>query len=252
MADNYTEKLEQLKSRFAEEGISPIVDDPEYLIKFLQARLLDVEKTVVLMKCYLDYKAGNPNMFSLPSRIKQIFDTNLMKILNTRSNSGEALILFRPGAWNPSLFNFDSILSAALISLEMAALSPESQKCGLIMISDMESFGWKQLKHFTPFQAKKLANIMEKIIPLRVNAITIFNQSKFAELAWTVIKPFLSEHLRSRVTFHGADYKHLEGFVQDYKSLPDSLGGQGGQLDCSDFYLNLANNESLFKSFGYS
>lgn len=252
MENNLNAKVEQLRSELIKLGVSLITDEPEYLIKFLRARSLDVTSSVALIKSYTDYKAANPLMFNLPYRLKPVFDSNLMRILNTRSKTGEAIILFKPGNWNPSLFNFDRILSASLLTMEQAALDSETQKTGALLISDMECFGWKQMRHFSPFNAKKLATILEKVAPLRINEVVIFNQMKIAEMAWAVIKPFLSETLRCRVSFHGTDYKYFESKLQDNSMLPASIGGQSGQLAGSDHYRNLTNNESLFKSFGYS
>ncbi|XP_053213822.1 alpha-tocopherol transfer protein-like [Panonychus citri] len=252
MENELTEKVEQLRAELTKIGIRPLVDQPEYLIKFLRARSSDVTSTVTLMKSYLDYKGANPNIFNLPYRLKPVFDANVMRLLDTRSKVGEALVLFKPGYWNPSSFNFDGLLSAALITFEQAALDSETQKAGVLLISDMDSFGWKQLKHFGPMAAKKLATVLEKVVPTRVNGVMIFNQSRIAEMAWAVIRPFLSEHLRSRVTFHGSDYQYLEQTIQDPTLLPATLGGQVALLECSDLYRNLANNENLYKSFGYN
>lgn len=58
---------------------------------------------------------------------------------------------------------------------------------------DMTGFGWKQLKSFGPFQARRTAELTEKLLPVCFKEIHIINESYLARMAYTLVKSFLSE-----------------------------------------------------------
>jgi retinaldehyde-binding protein 1 len=88
----------------------------------------------------------------------------------------------------------------------------------------MSGFGWKQLKSYGPFQAKRTAEVTEKIMPIKFKEIHVIHESYLARMAYSLMKNFLSEEFGQKIHFHGSDLTKLHQVVSP-EILPPELGG---------------------------
>lgn len=71
---------------------------------------------------------------------------------------------------------------------------------GDYIIQDMKLFSMNQAKKMTPSLMKKATTCFEKAYPGRPKAIFFFHIPSFFEMIHNMIKPFLSEKMKSRVS----------------------------------------------------
>lgn len=106
----------------------------------------------------------------------------------------------------------------------------------------MSGFGWKQFKAFGLTQAKKTAEITEKILPIRFNEIHIVNESYAARMAHSLLKSFLSDEFNKKIHFHGSDYSKLHTRVPS-NILPVELGGSRGHFSSHKWHSYICQNK---------
>lgn len=198
--------------------------DDAFLLRFLRARGFDYDKALTLIKQYYFVKANNPELFIAPKQLKCVFDAKALAVLANKCETGETLFLVRAGRWDPRKFNFEVLMAASIASLETAVMDEVTQINGFVMVLDMSEFGWSQLRRFGPSQAKKMVHIIDECLPIRFKAIHVIHESTLADIAFTILKPFLSEELRDKITFHGSDLSALHSMVS-IDVLPVELGG---------------------------
>lgn len=138
--------------------------------------------------------------------------------------------------------------------MEKAIQDANTQLNGIVGLVDMTGFGWKHLKHFGPLQARRIVHIIEECLPINFNSIHVLHESTIADIAFTVMRPFLSEELRNKIVFHGHDMKKLHKII-DPSHLPQEIHGTAGPMDASRWYHRVCQSESYFdmtwNQFGY-
>ncbi|CAG2170754.1 unnamed protein product [Oppiella nova] len=217
--------------------------DDAFLLRFLRARMFDYDKALHLIKEYYYLKANNPELFVPPKQLKCVFDSKAMTVLPKKCLSGETVYVMSAGQWNPRKFSFDQLVAASIVSLEKAAMDEVTQINGLICIIDMKDFGWAQLRRFGPSQAKKMVHIIDECLPIRFKAIHVIHESTLADIAFTILKPFLSEELRQKITFHGSDLSDLHSIVSP-DILPKEIGGHSGSIASDEWFDQIISSET--------
>lgn len=89
-------------------------------------------------------------------------------------------------------------------------LEPASQIAGAVVIFDMEGLSLPQTAKFTPPFAKRIVDLLQDSVPLRVKNIHVVNQPYIFKIVFSLFKPFLREKLKNRV---------IEGFFIKYSRL---------------------------------
>lgn len=117
----------------------------------------------------------------------------------------------------------------------------------MLIAVDMSGFGWKQLKHYGPFQAKKTADVTEKIMPIRFNEIHVINESYLARMAYNIVKNFLSDDFTNKIHFHGSDLTKLYKIVSK-DILPKEFGGKKGEFSSKSWFEKLMQNEAALQT----
>ncbi|XP_054157866.1 alpha-tocopherol transfer protein-like [Oppia nitens] len=253
--ENWKERdIQALREIVQNEELLNSQSDDAFLLRYLRARMFDYDKALHLIKQYYYLMANNPELFVPPKQLKCVFDSQTMCVLPKKCRSGEAVYAIRAGRWNPRKFNFDSLVAASIVTLEKAAIDEVVQINGLLCVIDMTDFGWSQLRRFGPSQAKKMVHIIDECLPIRFKAIHIVHESTLADIAFTILKPFLSEELRQKITFHGSDLTQLHQILAP-DILPKEFGGQSGAINCEQWFDEIMSSESYLmtnrQNYGY-
>lgn len=223
--------------------------EDEFLLKFLRARTFDVKRAVHSIKLYLNARKTHPEIFTPASKLGPAFASGIVGVLPDKNlDSGETILITRPGCWDPDSLPFDQYTAATAISLEVAAMEEQTQKNGLINIIDMTGFGWKHLKNYGPAQAKRTADVTEKIMPLKFKEIHVINESYLARAAYALLKSFLSDEFNQKIHFHGSDLKKLHKIVSP-EILPAEIGGTRGPFDACKWFDKLVATEPSLTSY---
>lgn len=106
------------------------------------------------------------------------------------------------------------------------------QICGAVVIFDMDGLSLQQAWQFTPPFAKRIVDLLQDAIALRIKAIHVVDQPKIFNMVFALFKPFLREKLRNRIHFHGTDRTSLHEHLSP-KYLPAKYGGHVDVPDVS-------------------
>ncbi|KAG8188110.1 hypothetical protein JTE90_029038 [Oedothorax gibbosus] len=238
-----------------ENDLVPCLDD-NFLLMFLRARKFDCQAAFNLIKKYYLAPITYPSMFGnfTPKSCLNAINSNIHYFLPYRSPEGSAILLSRFGQWDTKSLSCDELLRFNIMCNEMAIQNPVTQICGIITIADMKDFSWSHLLSIPISDVKCFVSTLQDCLPVRDRAIHIIHHSSIFSILFSLIKPLLSEKVKSRIYFHGDDvnslHKHLPPEI-----LPEDLGGQLNNTANERFYDSLLNSEDVFvarNSYGYT
>lgn len=134
---NCDQILKELREELLlDDELSQINFHDEFLLRFLYSRHLDIKKSRQSIKAYLNAKKHEPEIFQLPYKLTQAFNSNVIGILPDRNPiGGETVLITRPGNWDPNKFSFETVTAATAVTLEVASFDFETQVHGIIDIS---------------------------------------------------------------------------------------------------------------------
>ncbi|TRY72381.1 hypothetical protein TCAL_04745 [Tigriopus californicus] len=224
----------------------PTTDD--FLLKFLRAQKFDYDRALVMLTRYFRMRKCNPENFdkALPSLAKSIFSHQQQTVLPCRDRNGRRIFLFRAGIWDPYQVTPGDIFAANYLLLEMIAREAKSQVAGLVMVVDLAGFCFSHIMNVSKDHVRSVANIIQNTFPLRFREIHIVNESYLFDIVFALIKPFLSETIRSRIKFHGSNMESLHDSISP-SVLPLEFGGQAGPMDNSKLVDTLLEHEAFFQ-----
>ena len=127
-----SEKVKILKQKVFESGFDLVRNDDKFMLKFLRAANLDIEKALEYFESYTAIMKNNPDHFEniLPSKLSVVFKHQVSAILETRDEAGRRIFINRPGKWEPSEFSFFEIFSSIFALAEMISEEVKTQISG--------------------------------------------------------------------------------------------------------------------------
>ena len=78
----------------------------------------------------------------------------------------------------------------------------KTQIAGTVVIVDMGGFSWSHLVSISADYLRSVANVIQNAFPLRFREIHIINESYLFDFIYALIRPFLSETIKSRVRYY--------------------------------------------------
>ncbi|XP_043264961.1 alpha-tocopherol transfer protein-like isoform X2 [Colletes gigas] len=211
----------------AETDLKVPLDNEAWLVRFLRPCKYYPDSALKLVKNYYSFKVKHANVYDglKPSHEKNIFEQNILTVLPNRDQHGRRVLIMELGKkWKHTKCNLDEVFKGCVLYLEAAMLEPSTQIAGAVVVFDMDGLSLQQTFQFTPPFAKRIVDWLQDSMPLRVKNIHIINQPYVFNMVFQLFKPFLREKLKSRIVFHGKDYKSLHEYMSP-KCLPECYGG---------------------------
>ena len=200
--------------------------DAAFARKFLRARDGDVAAALALMRGYFAMRRDHPRLFQLPSRVADVLADGVFRLdLEGRSARGDLLLLFRPGAWDPARYDAWHVAAAPVPLLEVAAAAA-SDTCSLVEVIDCARVSWRHLACMPVALHRISVELSERALPIRYREIHVVNEGRVVSLAWRLLRPFVSEATRARLTFHGDDWRGVARAVGAEHLLPPDPSSQ--------------------------
>lgn len=229
-----------------------------WMLRFLRPTKFYPESAHELVKRYYQFKQKHHNLYDglVPSKNKNIFDHNILTVLPNRDQFGRRVLILELGKkWKHNKVSLDEVYKGAVLFLEAAMLEPETQVCGAVVIFDMDGLSLQQVWQFTPPFAKRIVDLLQDAIALRIKAIHVVNQPYIFNMVFALFKPFLREKLRGRIYFHGTDRDSLHNHMSP-KCLPAQYAGtlELPRIDGPQWYKLLCMCEKEYEvinSYGY-
>lgn len=219
-----------------------------FSMKFLRGNKFEYSDAHRMVKKYYKLQSNAPELFAQIENYRPVFESNSLVLLSEiRTNSNEGIIVSTPSLWDPDSFDFDTMIGAFILISEYALLDQVNQITGVVVIIDMSNLTWNQVKNFGPIQAKKVVNVVENCLPIRVVKIFVINKSQIARMSLQVIKPFVNEDISTRTKL----FSDMESFhdVISVDRLPAELGGNRGTMRGLDLYQDLVSNRSAITRY---
>eukprot|EP00092_Neocalanus_flemingeri_P070398 GFUD01086404.1.p1 GENE.GFUD01086404.1~~GFUD01086404.1.p1 ORF type:complete len:162 (+),score=22.82 GFUD01086404.1:215-700(+) len=125
---------------------------------------------------------------------------------------------------------------------------------GIVALIDMEGFGWDHIMQLTVEYIRNVVSLVQNSFPIRFREIHIINESYLFDVTYALVKPFLSEKIRNRISFHGSDFESLHRAISP-AILPRDYGGDQQTFNNCQLKEALENLENYFQElqgFGYT
>ncbi|CAL1278028.1 unnamed protein product [Larinioides sclopetarius] len=159
----------------------------------------------------------------------EMSSSKFVNILPWRCQDECAVLIFQWGKWDPSELPIDELKQILVMVLYQALRDPMTQINGFKVIYDLEGLSYKHLKHLTPHNVFLFYNGIVNCTPARYKEIYVINESAILKLIWRIIKPMMSEKIKSRVRF----VRKLEELFDYFPRciMPTEYGGDIPEAD---------------------
>ncbi|XP_011167934.1 alpha-tocopherol transfer protein-like isoform X2 [Solenopsis invicta] len=242
----------------AEKDLKSPLDNEAWLIRFLRPCKYYPESSLNLIKNYYNFKVKHSAIYDdlKPSKEKNIFDHNILNVMNNRDQHGRRILVAELGKkWKHNKCSLDEVYKGCVLFLEAAILEPATQIAGAIVIFDMDGLSLQQAWQFTPPFAKRIVDLLQEAMPARIKNLHVVNQPYIFDMVFKLFKPFLKEKLKNRIIFHGTDRKSLHQYMAP-THLPPQYGGtlQMKQITGPQWYsllMKLDKEYEAINSYGY-
>ncbi|XP_017484523.1 PREDICTED: alpha-tocopherol transfer protein-like [Rhagoletis zephyria] len=251
--------IKKLRELIQEEKHLKLPLDDEYMKMFLRPTHYYPESAMKRLKNFYHMKAkyGAPCENIVPSKLKNVFEEDLLSLFPNRDQHGRRILAIEAGKkWKPSRAPLIDLFRTIQLTVLGSMAEPLSQICGAIVIIDMEGLPMSHVMQFTPSFAAMLLDYVQECICMRLKAVHIVNNSYIFNMLFAIFKPFIREKLRKRIFFHGKDWKSLTSHI-DKNALPVKYGGTGtwdlpaGKL-LGDFFECYSADYELADTYGFT
>ncbi|KAM7313830.1 putative phosphatidylinositol transfer protein SEC14 [Ixodes scapularis] len=253
--DGKIESLDKLNQLLDEEPDLHSRRDDEFLLRFLRVRKYNVDTAQKKVKEYYKTRKNFPCVFKnfVPSNVK-LDVRNMMMVFPQPDIHGRPVVLLKAGAWNPQTTSYGEALQGLTLIMEHLIADPVVQTKGVTCIHDFGGFTADKVLSINFGLLKMSLRLFLDCVPARIKATHIVNESYTFDMAYAMVRPFISKKMADRLHVHGANTEGLHKEVP-VDSLPKEYGGVGPDLDFEAFWNRLEQEEEFFvenNRYGYT
>nr|XP_006817763.1 PREDICTED: alpha-tocopherol transfer protein-like [Saccoglossus kowalevskii] len=139
--------------------------DAVFLLGFLRARKFNIDRACKLLENWCKMRTSIPEVFSnyRPSDLKELIESGVCVMLESRDNEGRSVIVERPGNWDVKKYSAWDITKIEMMMCDLHLRNEETQINGIVDIFDMEGFGLHHMTQFGPRFLIRTAPIMNAV-----------------------------------------------------------------------------------------
>ncbi|XP_054718264.1 clavesin-1-like [Uloborus diversus] len=254
--DVRTLALEELRKYIEKEANLVTPTDDLFLLSFLRSRKFNVKKAFKLLQNYWCFRKDYRFIYDTSQKdsVARLILRNFLGMLPYRDRNGCVVLIMKIGNWNPDEDTYEDLFRAISAVLIHSNKFAATQVAGYRMIFDARHLTWAQLKYCTPANILLLVKSTQYCFPARYKGFHILSENKLFNLAWSIVRPLLTQKLKKRIILHGNDLSPLLDYIHP-SVLPDEYGGEGGPLENSkwlDVIENEADNILGLLNYGYT
>ncbi|XP_063697583.1 clavesin-2-like [Culicoides brevitarsis] len=208
-------------------------DFDDWLIVFLRPTKFYAKSAYELILRHFYFKKNHPILCHnlVPATARLGFEHNIINFLPRRDQHGRRILAIYAGRdWDPSIVPITDVFRAMQLAVIAAMMEPRTQVNGYVVILDFLNLTLKQCMHANPFNSRTMMEYLQQCIPLRCKAIHIVNYPAILSLLYRLFRPLMTGKLKTRVFFHGNDFKSLHEHIDPSCLRPY----YGGTMDCDE------------------
>jgi hypothetical protein len=229
------QSLEEFRNRLLQFPEDQRLEDfsDKSLIRFIRGSKYNMEKAVKRATEYQKFRKDHPEWFH-PTQEEIVIYCSLANIMNQVDEKLRRIITVIPSLGLQNITpEFMSKYPEALTRFpvwifDQLSHDPYAQVAGVVLI-----ITGKNLSMWDSFKMSKLSTVQHNVeairfltncAPLRLKQVLFFEEPMLIIVVWRIVSLFLTEKLKNRFIFCGADYSRLANYV-DVSNLPAILGG---------------------------
>ncbi|XP_006821769.1 retinaldehyde-binding protein 1-like [Saccoglossus kowalevskii] len=241
-------KLEELRNLLKSRPDIRFRSDDAFLLRFLRNKKFDVERSFNKIVRYYEVRRDYTDIFGTfePMQHKYVFDAEMEMVCPGRDKEGRRVVIARNSRWDPDRYEVADGFRGSLMMIEKLLEEEETQVNGMVFVADFEAFSMKHMTMVKPSMMKKMTDIYENALPLRIRAVHFVRQPALFQKLFNLVKGLLSSKLTSRLHFHGEEYGSLHQFIPS-SMLPADLGGQLPEFSNKEWRDKLLASNEEFK-----
>lgn len=190
----------------------------QWLLAFLRGCKFSLERTKEKLDMYYTLKALVPEFLSnrdpMDSKIQETLKLGLfLPLKKCQGEDSSRTCIVRIGVFDASKYHLTDVLKIAFMITEIMMLEDDNfNVAGEEVIVDMKGVGISVLSQWTPTLAKKAISCFEKAFPVRVRSNYIISTPAGFEAAYAILKTFLGEKFKKRVSILTSDLLFNDSF----------------------------------------
>ncbi|PSN57131.1 hypothetical protein C0J52_01286 [Blattella germanica] len=184
----------------------------------------NIDKTKEAIDMYYSLKTLSPEIMSGRDSSKPWYLTTMPKL----TPEGDRIILIGLTGEDVANFNMNDTLKIVLMYLDVRLCEDYYLRNTLIV--DFKNIGMSHIMKVSLPTLKRYLLCILKGHKARVRSIHLINSPSLANVVLTLVRPFISNKILSRVQIHGEDYTKLFDDVPR-NLLPTELGGDSGSIN---------------------
>ncbi|XP_034828370.1 retinol-binding protein pinta-like [Maniola hyperantus] len=207
----------------------------QWLIGFLRGNKFSLERSKEKLEMYYTLRTVLPEIY----QNRDPFDPKIQEILQmghylpsktTETDDACRICVARFKNTSTKHLNILDVIKVCFMINEIMILEDDNYTiAGLNTLVDLEGTGINLLLQWTPAIAKKVVTVVETAYPLRFKGCHILHTPPGFEVAYSILKTFLSEKLKQRLFVYTQMNESMYN-VFSRKVLPQEYGGENDTI----------------------
>lgn len=229
------EDIEHIKAWLAKQNFLNANTDDQWILTFLRGCKFSLERTKAKLDSYYTMRTLLPEFFTnrdpLLPEIQEILKLGICFPLPHPDPQGRKIFFMRVGKYDPGRVKLQDIMKLNYMNMDIVLKEDDRTFiCGDVLILDLAGVTLGHAAQLQPSLLKRASTVYQDAYPVRPQGIHYVHPPSSFETMFNLIKSFMKDKLKKRLTLHGEDittlYKHIP-----QKCLPTEYGGEAGSID---------------------
>lgn len=228
------EDINAIKTWLSKQGHLNANTEDQWILTFLRGCKFSLERTKEKIDSYYTFRTLLPEFFTnrdpmLPE-MQEILNLGICFPLPHPDPKGRKIFLMRVGNYDPAKIKLQDIMKLNYINMDITLREDDRPIiCGDVLIMDMRGVTLGHLAQVQPSLLKRASTVYQDAYPVRPQGMHYVYAPSSFESILGLIKSFMKEKLRKRLSVHGNNIDNLYKEIPQ-KCLPTEYGGEAGSI----------------------
>jgi hypothetical protein len=211
------------------------------VLRFLRARKFKVDKTLEMIKKYLEWRETNQFYTKTAADCKDVTWTKAFVYMGKDKENHHTFVVF-PAKHIPSSLDYKQVEIMAVLILDnfFEQMDKTQEQINLLFCYDNWGLSCVDRTIDSMFMS-----IGQDYFPERLHRAFLVNPPWFFSTIWTILKPFLDQKTVEKINFLGDDYKEVLLQHYDEDQLLEVFGGKNKETTAYELMEKYFTKEQL-------